>query len=76
MSTATGSKRPAALPEWDRLLSASQKNLPDTIRKLVEEEGVDPSHSNAVRQSALHIAALWGHGEKNRSSVRSVTLSK
>jgi hypothetical protein len=49
-------------PEWDRILSASQKNLPDEIRRLVEVEGVDPKHANRVGQSALHIAALWGHG--------------
>ena len=51
-----------APPEWDQLLSASQKNLPDTIHSLVVDEGVDPSHANRVGQSALHIAALWGHG--------------
>jgi ankyrin repeat protein len=49
-------------PEWDLLLSASQKNRPDLIRDMVRDGGVDPSHANAVGQSALHIAALWGHG--------------
>jgi ankyrin repeat protein len=49
-------------PEWDVLLSASQKNRPDLIRAYVTERGIDPSHANAVGQSALHIAALWGHG--------------
>lgn len=52
-------------PEWDLLLSAAQKNLPDRIRELVQVEGVDPSHANSVGQSALHIAALWGHGKSN-----------
>jgi ankyrin repeat protein len=50
-------------PEWDLLLSASQKNNPDRIRALVTEEGVDVSHANQVGQSALHIASLWGHGK-------------
>jgi ankyrin repeat protein len=49
-------------PEWDLLLSAAQKNRPDLIRELCGVGGVDPSHANAVGQSALHIAALWGHG--------------
>jgi ankyrin repeat protein len=47
---------------WDLILSAAQKNLPDTIQRLVHVDGVDPSHANAVGQSALHIACLWGHG--------------
>ena len=47
--------------EWDQLLAASQRNLPDTIRSLVSQ-GVDPNHANRVGQSALHIAAVWGHG--------------
>jgi len=49
-------------PEWDRILSAAQKNDATEINRLVAEEGVDPSHANAVEQSALHIAALWGNG--------------
>ena len=52
-----------APPEWDQLLVASQKNLPDVIWQLVNEGGVSPSHANAVGQSALHVASLWGHGE-------------
>lgn len=63
----TPSTNSSAIPpypplEWDRILSASQKNLPDEIRRLVEVEGVDAKHANRVGQSALHIAALWGHG--------------
>ncbi|GKZ01441.1 hypothetical protein MPSEU_001094900 [Mayamaea pseudoterrestris] len=49
-------------PEWDLLLSAAQKNDSHQIQKMVAS-GVDPSHSNAVGQSALHIAALWGNVE-------------
>ena len=52
-------------PEWDLLLSAAQKNRPELIADLVQGRGVDPSHANAVGQSALHIAALWGHGRLN-----------
>jgi ankyrin repeat protein len=49
-------------PEWDVLLSAAHKNLPERIREMILKDGVDPSHSNAVGQTALHIAALWGNG--------------
>ena len=54
-----GSKSP---PSWDRILSAAQKNNAPEIERLVNDEEVSSSHSNAVGQSALHIAALWGHG--------------
>jgi ankyrin repeat protein len=50
-------------PEWDRLLSACLKNNPNLVRQLVVDEGISPSHSNGVGQSALHIAALYGHGK-------------
>lgn len=52
-----------SLPEWDRLLAACQKNQPDAVRHLIKVENVDPSHANRVGQSALHVAALWGHGK-------------
>jgi hypothetical protein len=60
----TDSMKPAAIapPEWDLLLSAAQKNQADRIRDMIVQEKVNPSHANAVGQSALHIAALWGHG--------------
>lgn len=51
-----------APPEWDRILSACQKDDPNLVRHLIEQEGVDASHANRVGQSAMHIAALWGHG--------------
>ena len=50
-------------PEWDMLLSAAQKNRPELIAEMIDIGGVNPSHSNAVGQTALHIAALWGHHE-------------
>ena len=50
-------------PEWDLILSAAQKNRPDDIVRLVATNGVDPSHASGVGQSALHVAALWGHVE-------------
>lgn len=52
-----------APPEWDRLLSAAQKNQAAEVRRLIREENVNPSHANRVAQSALHIAALWGNVE-------------
>ncbi|KAL3908985.1 MAG: hypothetical protein SGILL_008271 [Bacillariaceae sp.] len=48
-------------PEWDLLLSAAQKNRPMDIWKLVKRNGVHPDHSNSAGQTALHVAALWGH---------------
>ena len=50
-------------PEWDLVLSAAQKNLPLDIRGYITQKGVPASHANGVGQSALHIAALWGHVE-------------
>ena len=50
-------------PEWDLILSAAQKNSPLDIRGYVTQKGVPASHANGVGQSALHIAALWGHVE-------------
>ena len=50
-------------PEWDVLLSAAQKNWSDRIREMIVRDGVNPSHSNAVGQTALHIAALWGNSK-------------
>jgi hypothetical protein len=63
-TTDSDSSKPPAIapPEWDLLLSAAQKNQPDRIRDMISQEKVNASHANAVGQSALHIAALWGHG--------------
>lgn len=41
----------------------SQKNRSDLIAEMIDVGGVNPSHTNAVGQSALHIASLWGHHE-------------
>jgi ankyrin repeat protein len=57
-----------APPEWDLLLGAAQKDRPDELTRLVKMDGVAASHANGVGQSALHIAALWGHV----SSVRTL----
>jgi ankyrin repeat protein len=50
-------------PEWDRLLACAQKNNANEIHRLINEEKIDPSHSNAVGQSALHVACIWGNIE-------------
>jgi hypothetical protein len=66
-SSSSSSSASAPPPEWDLLLSAAQKNDVETIKSLVQPisqggvHGVNPSHGNAVQQTALHIAALWGH---------------
>ncbi|GFH62106.1 hypothetical protein CTEN210_18582 [Chaetoceros tenuissimus] len=54
-------------PEWDKLLIAAQKNLPDVIKDLVQNKGVSASHSNVINQSALHIACLWGNVEATKA---------
>eukprot|EP00550_Attheya_septentrionalis_P007375 CAMPEP_0198295330 /NCGR_PEP_ID=MMETSP1449-20131203/27213_1 /TAXON_ID=420275 /ORGANISM="Attheya septentrionalis, Strain CCMP2084" /LENGTH=430 /DNA_ID=CAMNT_0043995609 /DNA_START=113 /DNA_END=1405 /DNA_ORIENTATION=+ len=53
----------SSYPEWDRILSASQRNDAARIHRLVDEEGVSPNHANVVGQSALHVAAFWGNVE-------------
>lgn len=45
------------------LLSMAQKNEPETIRSLINEKGVPPTHANGIGQTALHVACLWGHVE-------------
>lgn len=60
------SASPSHPPEWDLLLSAAQKNLPEKIRTMIVNDGVPPSHGNVVGQTALHIAALWGNVESVR----------
>ena len=54
-------------PEWDKLLIAAQKNLPDIIKDLIQNKGVSASHSNVINQSALHIACLWGNVEATKA---------
>jgi hypothetical protein len=49
--------------DWDRLLFACQQNKREIVRHLIEEGGVDPSYCNPMKQSALHIAAGYGHVE-------------
>lgn len=53
----------------DRLLVAASKNHSDAIRTLISEHQVDASHANAVGQSALHIASLWGHLESVQALI-------
>lgn len=53
--------RDIAPPEWDLLLSAAAKDNLEQVRDLVERQGVPVSHSNGIGQTALHVAALWGH---------------
>ena len=53
----------------DRILKAAQQNNATEILRLVNQEGVNPSHSNGVGQSALHVAALWGNGESCRHEI-------
>jgi ankyrin repeat protein len=53
----------ASRPEWDRILSASQKNNAKLIKYLITVEKVSPNHSNTVGQTSLHVASLWGNVE-------------
>jgi ankyrin repeat protein len=61
ITTITNTNTTMPPPEWDLLLGAAQQDRPDELRRLVRDVGVDASHANGVGQSALHIAALWGH---------------
>jgi len=49
-----------ASPNYDRILSFSQKNDPVAIQALLAA-GVPPTHTNGVGQSGIHISALWGN---------------
>ena len=49
-------------PEYDLLLSAAAKNDVQTMKTLIAG-GVPASHANQIGQTALHVAALWGHYE-------------
>ena len=42
------------------LLSSAQRDDIDSMQQLLAA-GVDPSYSNVVGQTALHIACLWGN---------------
>ena len=44
----------------------------DEVRRLIDEEGVPPTHGNIVGQTALHISSLWGSGK----SISIALLSK
>lgn len=59
----------ASNPEWDLLLSAARKGETESIRRMVEKEGVPVSHGNAMGQTALHIAVMWGHVESTTTLI-------
>lgn len=44
--------------EWDLLLSASQKNNVEQVQRLINHEGVPPSHGNVVGQTAVRIMKI------------------
>lgn len=58
-TTSTGTSTSASTHNPDHLLVACQKGNLQEVQRLIEEERVDPNHSNLIRQSALHIAAWW-----------------
>ena len=49
--------------DWDKLLFCVQQNKLDEVKRLVLERDVSPTYSNPMKQSALHIAASYGHVE-------------
>ena len=63
MSTSFNNLPGFSNPEWDRILSASQKNNSNLIEHLITNLKVSPDHTNGVGQSSLHVAALWGNLE-------------
>jgi len=48
-------------PEWDCLLIACQKGDAPATRRILREHPSSKSHANPMGQTALHIAAWWGH---------------
>ncbi|KAL7572751.1 hypothetical protein ACA910_009016 [Epithemia clementina (nom. ined.)] len=46
-----------------RFIIGGPKNDTTRLCALVQDHGISPSHANGVGQSALHVAALWGHVE-------------
>ena len=49
--------------DCDSLLRGAQKNDPQLCRDLITLLNVPPSYGNAIGQTALHVAVLWGHIE-------------
>ena len=47
--------------ESDLILGAAQKNRPMELLRLIKVDGISPNHANHAGQTALHIAAMWGH---------------
>ena len=49
--------------DWDKLLFCVQQNDLNQVKSLILDHGVSPTYSNPMKQSALHIAAGYGHVE-------------
>ena len=60
--------------DTDQLLRAAQQNNPNQIRDLVTLLGIPPSSGNGINQTALHVAAIWGHVESIQILIELVEL--
>ena len=47
------------------ILSAAQKNDTERLQQLLES-GIDVNYGNSMKQTALHVACLWGNPEAAR----------
>ena len=48
--------------DGEAFLGAAVDNDANKIRELITEKGIDAGYGNPAKQSALHLAALWGNG--------------
>ena len=56
------SQRAGAGMPFDLVLRASKDNDVETMKALLEH-GLDPSATNKIGQTGLHVAAIWGNVE-------------
>lgn len=61
--------KPAGAAPFDLVLRASKDNDVDTMTALLEE-GMDPSATNKIGQTGLHVAAIWGNIEVAEVLIR------
>lgn len=54
----------------DLLLSAAAQNDLNLVRHLIENNKVPPTHGNGIGQTALHVAAMWGHVDVARYLIQ------
>lgn len=56
-------------PQSMAMLTNAQQNNAEELQRIISS-GVDPSSSNAVGQTALHVACLWGNTAATECLIR------